>query len=107
MRPDDHDDICKQARFIAFGNDGKGGKGADYNATGTDPYKATGLVGRCADIWRKALRFCMAIHSGKFDDKLREDALDLLNYCVMYVIVHDEQVIKKGKGRNNCETREF
>jgi len=100
MNLDQHKRITGEARAIAFGSSGDGGKHADYNAGHQDLYKVTGLVGRCADIWRKAIRFAIAMGTGRFSEKLREDALDLLNYCTMYVVVYDERK-EKEDGRSD------
>lgn len=89
MTAEQFDTIVAEAREIAFGKDGVSGKGEAYNSKGQDLYKATGLVGRVADIWRKALRFVSAVHHGNFEP-LREDALDLVVYSAMYVVVHDD-----------------
>lgn len=99
MTPKQFDEIVIQARQIAFGNDDKSGKHAVYNSNDANLYKATGLIGRLSDIWRKAIRCPAAIHTGKFDDKLRRDILDLIVYCVMFCVVYDEQ-----KKENNDES---
>ncbi|MFH1398982.1 MAG: hypothetical protein ABIG95_02630 [Candidatus Woesearchaeota archaeon] len=87
MKPSQFDEIVAEARRIAFGEDGQGGKHKDYNAQDKDLYKAIGLPGRCSDIWRKAIRFPAAMETRQFDLKLYRDALDLLVYCVMYCVV--------------------
>lgn len=71
----------------------------DYN--GVLPlYKVTGLKGRVADIWRKTIRIMTL---GFFDteqkvpyESLRDTALDLIVYTILYILLLDEEKEKKS-----------
>lgn len=101
MTSEQFDKFIAQAKQIAFGEDGKGGKHAVYNSNNANLYKATGIIGRLSDIWRKAIRCPAAIHTSKFDDKLKRDILDLIVYCVMFCVVYDET----KEDQNDTSTR--
>mgnify|MGYP001564358743 CR=1 FL=1 len=70
----------------------------DYNGV-MALYKATGLKGRIADIWRKAIRILtLGFHDTpqkvKYES-LRDTALDLIVYTTLYVLLLDEEQKKK------------
>lgn len=103
MTPEEFDKIVQQAREIAFGKDGESGKHALYNPGNTHFYKTMGFMGRCYDIWRKAIRFVAAMKRNNFVH-LREDALDLLNYTVMFCIVYDEEYKKEDPNDTSAKS---
>ena len=72
-------------------------KSNDYNGV-LALYKHTGLRGRIADIWRKAIRL---LTLGFYDteqqvnkESLRDTALDLIVYSALYILLLDEPTNK-------------